>query len=146
MRRLLKVILAATASVLLVCGALLALARVTLFRHTCDRHETVLSRENRRSVASVFEACTAIVAGNEAWVDIVPPTGHRIQIFSFVPWGGEVSYRGVTAEGPFEPTATWVTPNELRISIGTVGRVLQRRTEADGVHVTYDIGVELYKP
>jgi len=146
MRRLLRVILAATASVLLVCGALLALARVTLFRHTCDSYETVLSRADRRSVAYVFEACTTFGASNTAWVDIVRSTGRRIQIFTFVPWGGEVSHRGVTAEAPFEPTATWVTPNELRISIGTVGRVLQRRTEVDGVHVTYDIGLELYKP
>jgi hypothetical protein len=50
-----------------------------------------------------------------------------------------------SAKAPFEPAATWLTPNELRISIGTVGHVLQRRTEADGVHVTYDIGEEFYK-
>lgn len=146
MRRLFKVIFAATASVLVVCGALVAVLRLTLFRHICDRYETVLSHDDRRSVAYVFEACTTIGANNEAWVDIVSPTGHRIRIFSFVPWGGEISYHGVTAKGPFEPAATWLSPNELRISIGTVGRVLQRQPEADGVHVTYDIGLELYKP
>jgi hypothetical protein len=33
----------------------------------------------------------------------------------------------------------------LRISIGTVGQVLQRQTEVGGVRVSYDIGRELYK-
>jgi hypothetical protein len=145
MRRLFKVILTASVSVLLVCGMLLAMARFGLFRHTCDRYETVLSRHTRRSVAYVFQACTTIGASNEAWVDLIPPNGHRIQIFSFVPWGGEIGYHGVTAKAPFEPAATWLTPNELLISIGTVGQVLQRRTEVDGVHITYKIGLELYK-
>ena len=145
MRRFFKVILMASASVLVVCGMLLAMLRFGLFRHTCDRYDTVLSRDTRRSVASVFEACTTIGASNEAWVDLIQPNGHRIQIFSYVPWGGEISYHGVTAKAPFEPAATWLTPNELRISIGTVCHVLQRRTESDVVHVTYDIGEELYK-
>jgi hypothetical protein len=93
----------------------------------------------------VFQACTTIGASNEAWVDLIPPNGHRTQIFSLVPWGGEIRYHGVTAKAPFEPAATWLTPNELLISIGTVGQVLQRRTEVDGVHITYKIGLELYK-
>jgi hypothetical protein len=145
MRHPFKVILIASASVLIVCGMWLALAWFGLFRHSCDRYETVLSRDARRSVAYVFQACTTIGASNEAWVDLIPPNGHRIQIFDFVPWGGEISYHGVTAKAPFEPAATWLAPDELRISIGTVGQVLQRRTEADRVHITYDIGVELYK-
>lgn len=146
MRRLLRVGLIATASVVIVCVAMYAAARFILFPHPCDHFETVLSRHvHGRSVAYVFQACTTIGASNQACVDLIPSTGRRIRIFSYVPWGGEISYKGVSAKGPFEPTATWVALNELRISIGTVDQVLQRRTEADGVHVTYDIGSELYR-
>jgi hypothetical protein len=145
MRHSFKVILMALASVLVVGGMLLATLRFGLFRHSCDHFETVISRDTHGAVASVFDACTVIGSSNVARVDLIQPNGHRIQIFTFVPWGGEISYRGVTAKSPFEPAATWLSPTDLRISIGTVGHVLQRRTEVDGVHVTYDIGAELYK-
>lgn len=96
-------------------------------------------------MAYVFEACTTIGTDTEGWVDLIPATGRRMHIFAFEPWGGETSYKGVTVKGPFEPTATWVGPNELRISIGTVARVLQQQTEVDGVRVSHAIGFELYK-
>jgi hypothetical protein len=145
MRRLLKVILMASESVLLVGCMLFAMLRFGLFRHSCDHYETVLSRDTHGSVVSVFDACTTIGSSNTARVDFIQPNGHRVELFSYVPWGGEISYHGVAAKAPFEPAATWLRPNDLRISIGTVGQVLQRRTEVDGVHLTYDIGVELYK-
>jgi hypothetical protein len=146
MRRLVKVILFGTASLAILCAVVLFVARFMLFRHPCDRFETTLSRNVQgRSVAYVFEACTTIGTVTEGRVDLIPATGPRIRIFTFVPWGGEISYKGVAVKGPFEPTATWVGPNDLRISIGTVGQVLQRQTEVDGVRVSYDIGSELYK-
>jgi hypothetical protein len=85
------------------------------------------------------DACT------REWIDLVPRNGHRVRLLTFSPWGGELTSNGVPVKGPFEPAATWESANELRISIGTVGNVQQRRTEIDGVHVTYDIGLELYK-
>jgi hypothetical protein len=79
------------------------------------------------------------------WVDMVSPNGHRVRLLTYSPWGGELSHNAMPVRGPFEPSANWVGTNELRVSIGTVGSVEQRRTDVHGVHVTYDIGLELYK-
>lgn len=146
MRLLLKVILFATASVMILCAALFVAVRFMLFPHPCDRFETMLSRDAEgRSVEYVFEACTTIGTDTEGWVDLISASGNRIHIFTFEPWGGEISHKGVRVKGPFEPAATWIGRNELRISIGTVGRVLQRQSQVDGIRVSYAIGLELYK-
>jgi hypothetical protein len=146
MRRLLRVALTVFASLLGGCALLAAIAWFLLFRNACDRAETVLSRDAKgQSVTYVFQACTTICTVTTGWVDLVPRSGHRIHLMTFVPWGGETSKDGKLATGPFEPKATWLSPNNLRISIGTVDVVSQRTTHADGVNVSSDIGQELYR-
>jgi hypothetical protein len=146
MRRPFRIILTIVATLAIACVVLVAFIRFVLFRNSCDRFETVLSKDpNGRSVNYVFQACTTIGTVTEGWVDLILPTGHRVHLLTFAPWGGEVTHDGLAVKGPFQPSAIWVGPTNLRISIGTVGKVIRRRQEADGVHVTYDVGMELYK-
>jgi hypothetical protein len=146
MRRPLKLITLVVAGLVTLGVALVLCLRVVLFRHSCDRVQTVLSQDSQGgTVISVFRACTAIGTSVEAWVDLVSPTGRRVRLLTFVPWGGESSYQGSPVTGPFEPSATWVTPTDLRISVGTVDQVIEERSEASGVHITYDIGTVLSK-
>jgi hypothetical protein len=138
MRRLLGISAAALASLAIV-GAALVVVLWSSLHDNCNRVKTALSRSDRGSVVMYVDAC------EQEWVDLVSPNGHRVRLLTFSPWGGELTHDGVPVKGPFEPSATWESANELRISIGTVGSVEQRRTEANGVHVTYDIGLELHK-
>ena len=146
MRRVLKTATLAVAGLFIIVVALVLFLKLDLFRHPCDRVQTVLSRDNQgRDIVSVFQACTAIGTSLQEWVDLVLPNGRRVRLFTFVPWGGETSYRGEPVRGPFEPSATWVSPRDLRLSIGTVNRVIQARSQAAGVRITYDVRTDLSK-
>ena len=146
MRRLVHTLTIVGISMIVVgVGAFLWL-KFGLFGDACDQVETVLSRDSQaRTVVDVFQACTAIGTSTEEWVDLVSSTGHRVRVFAFVPWGGGHPNPGPPVNGPFQPSATWLTPNDLRLSIGTVGQVLQQRSEADGVRITYDVRTDLSK-
>ena len=137
MQRWLRISAAAAASLAIVGGALLVVLWSRL-REDCNRVETALSRDDRGRAVMYVNAC------EQEWVDLVSPNGRRVRLLTFSPWGGELTHNGMPVKGPFEPSATWESANDLRISIGTVGSVGRRRTEANGVHVTYDIGLELY--
>lgn len=146
MRRLPKIVTPVAAGLVIIGIVLVLCLKLFLFRHPCDRVQTVLSRDSQgRRVVSVFEACTAVGTSVHESVDLVTPTGHRVQLFTFIPWSGETSYRGGPVTGPFKPSATWVTPSDLRLSIGTVGQVIHERSEADGVRATYDVRIDLSK-
>jgi hypothetical protein len=146
MRRLPKIMTLVVAG-LVVIGIAFALGlRLFLFRHPCDRVQTVLSRDGRgRTVVSVFDACTAVGTSVQESVDLLTPPGNRVRLFTFVPWGGEIRHQGEAVTGPFKPSATWITPSDLRLSIGTVDRVIHERSEAEGVRITYDVGTDLSK-
>lgn len=146
MRRLPKILVLALGGLLIVIVTVIVWLRLGPFRHPCDTVETVLSRDGQgRRVVSVFQACTAVGTSVQESVDLVDPTGRRVRLLTFVPWGGETSHRGVPIKGPFEPSATWRTPSDLRISVGTVEQVIEQHGEVDSVHVTYDIRTDLSK-
>ncbi len=141
-----KIVVLVTGSLLIISVALIVWLRSVPFRHPCDSVQTVLSRDSRgRSVVSVFKACTALGTSVQEWVDLVGPSGDHVHLLTFVPWGGEISYRGVPVKGPFEPSATWRTSSDLRVSIGTVEQLIDERGEVDGAHITYDIRTDLSK-
>src|SRR6185437_1446341 len=146
MRRLLKITALVLSGLIAVSVALIFALRLISSRHACDRVQTVLSRDSQgRTVVSAFQACTTIGTSTQGWVDLVLPVGRRIRLFTFVPWGGEIRYRGVSVKGPFKPSVTWLTPNDLRLSIGTVDQVTQERSEAAGIHITYAVRTDLSK-
>ena len=138
MRSWLRIGAAILASLAIVGGALLVGLR-SLLHDNCNRVETALSRIERGSAGMYVNAC------EHGRVDLVSPNGDRVRLITFSPWGGELTHDGKPVKGPFEPSANWESANELRISIGTVGHGEQRRTEANGVRVTYEVGLELYK-
>jgi hypothetical protein len=45
---------------------------------------------------------------------------------------------------PLDPSATWVSPHSLKISIGTVAAVLEQRSRISDVDISYDIGANLH--
>jgi hypothetical protein len=146
MRRLPKTLALVLAGVVIIGVVAVLCLRLVLFRHPCDRVQTVLSRDGQgRTVVSVFSACTAIGTSVQESVDLLTATGHRVRLFTFVPWSGETRYRGSPVTGPFRPSATWVTPSDLRLSIGAVDRVIEERSEAEGVRITYDVRSNLAK-
>jgi hypothetical protein len=65
-------------------------------------------------------------------------------MFSFASAASFPSYNGIQVTGPLEPAAAWISPRSLKLSIGTVGAILEQRSEVDGVQVTYDIGTNLH--
>ena len=108
--------------------------------------ETALAHDNRgRIVLATLEACTTIGTVTSERVDLVYPSGHRDRIFTFVPWGGEIRVGGITAKEPYNPSATWLSPTTLRISVGTVDSVVDQRSEVGDVKISYDLGAILYK-
>jgi hypothetical protein len=121
--------------------------RAVLLSKTCDRYQSVLSTDTQgRTLRSTFEACSFIGNQNEQWVDLELPSGKSERVMSFEPWGGEVaSLDGVDYKPPFDPVATWHGANELEISIGTIGHLLEARDNVAGVHVTYKIGAIVSK-
>ena len=146
MRRVTKTLTLVVAGLVIIGVVLVLCLRLVLFRHPCDRVQTILSRDAQgRTVVSVFSACTAIGTSVQESVDLLTPTGRRVRLFTFVPWSGETKYRGRPVTGPFQPSATWVTPSDLRLSIGTVDQVIRERTEADGVRIIYDVRTDLAK-
>ena len=146
MRRALKAVTLVLVGLIVIGVTLVLYLRLVMFRHPCNKVQTVLSRDGRgTTVVSVFRACTAVGTSVSAWVDLVSPTGSRIRLFTYVPWGGETDYRGKPVKGPFEPSATWISPSELRLSTGTIDRVIQERSDAAGVHITYEIQTDLSK-
>ncbi len=146
MRRLVHTLTIVGISMIVVgVGAFLWL-RFGLFGHACDQVETVLSRDSQsRTVVDVSQACTAIGTSTEEWVELVSSTGRRVRVLTFVPWGGEYPNGGPPVNGPFLPSVTWISSDDLQVSIGTVQQVLQQRTKAAGVRITYDIGTDLSK-
>jgi hypothetical protein len=116
-----------------------------MFRNACDRFDTVLAKDaDGRAVVYKFEACTTIGTSVDARVDLVSASGDSTTIFRFSPADGYVSYRGNPVTGSLEPSAEWLSPHSLKISIGTVAAVLDQRSEVEGVRVTYDIGTNLH--
>jgi hypothetical protein len=79
----------------------------------------------------------------EESIDLVLPSGERETIFKFAPNPGIAAYRGVKVPGPWGPEATWLAPDTLQITIGSVAGVILQRDHVQGVHVTYKIGMIL---
>lgn len=143
MRRSYKVAAIVAGSLLVVIIVGFMSLKFFLFRHPCDRLDTVLSRNsNGAKVVDVFQACTTVGTSVVERVDLVTAGGHRVRLLTFVPWDGGVP-RGVRVKAPFRPSATWLTAHDLCISIGTVDRIIQERAEAEGVHVRYDVSTVL---
>lgn len=107
----------------------------------CDREEKVLSEDGRgRSVVSLFQACTSFGTSLQGSVELRLASGKRTTIFAFVPNGGVVGCKGHSFPGSAEPTAAWIDPDTIRISLAVADSIVEKRTEVDGFHVVYDIG------
>lgn len=141
MKRLGKAVLIAAMGLTVIAAAIFVVLKYWIFRNACDRVDTVLAKDPEgRSVVYKFEACTTIGTTVDARVDLMSRSGNHNTIFRFSPAHGYV-----LATEPLEPSATWVSPHSLKISIGTVAAILEQRLEIEDVHVTYDIGTNLHE-
>jgi hypothetical protein len=97
--------------VVVLCAGYVGGMYVMLLRHSCERWETPLARDDLgHAVASTFENC--VFAGDSEWVDLIMPNGHRERVFEFSPVDGIADPR---VSEPLDPSASWVAPNVLRI-------------------------------
>ena len=110
-------------------------------RYACESWEIALAHDERDpTVVATVQDCNLMASVGSEWVDLLWPSGHRERLFEFTPWEGIADSR---VKPPFEPSAHWVKPGVLRISIGTVDGIGEQRTELDGVHMVYDIAADL---
>jgi hypothetical protein len=144
MRRGVRVLIFGGAAGAVVTAPLFVLLRFELFKHLCDQWDTVLARGSHgESVVYRLEACTILGTSVDESVDWVAPSGHRMRLFSFAPADSFADARGMPFPG-LVPSATWLSPDVLQISLGTVAAIVYQRAEVDGIHVVYAIGRNLH--
>ena len=145
MTRLRKVIWMTLLSTVVVTAGTVATLKFTPAANSCERVNSVLAQSGQGSSAVYnLEVCTNIGTIINASVDLVSSSGRRQTAFRFLPVYGLVKWRAGEVTGPAEPSAAWISPHSLRISIGTIGTVLEQRTEVGEVHVTYDMRKDLH--
>lgn len=106
----------------------------------CDDSRKELARDARGYVVeSTFSACATLSTTLDGTVELISPHGHREVIARFVPWDGRGKRGGTLLTGPFDPSAAWVSPNTLRVSLGVIGALTEKRTNVDGIDITYDV-------
>ncbi len=133
---------------LLIGVVVIATGVLTIFapaKHSCEHFDSVLARSSEGSAAVyTFELCTQMGTMANASVDVVSPSGRSETAFRFLPVYGLVKWRAGDVVGSAEPSATWSSPDSLRLSIGTVGTILEERSQVGGTHVSYDIRKNLH--
>jgi hypothetical protein len=145
MTRLPKVIGIGLLSGTVIATGTLTWLRFALVTDPCERFSRVLARSSQGSSAVYsVEICRRIGTIINASVDVVSPSGRSETAFRFLPVYGLVRWRASEVIGPAEPIANWTSPGSLRVSIGTVGTVLQQRSQVGATHVTYDIRKNLH--
>jgi hypothetical protein len=143
--RLRRVIWTALLSIVVTTAGTFATLKFMLVADPCERVNNVLARSGQGGAAVYnLEVCTNIGTIVNASVDLGSSSGRRQTAFRFLPVYGLVRWRTGEVTGPTEPSADWISPHSLRISIGTVGTVLEQRTEVGDVHVVYDIRKDLH--
>jgi hypothetical protein len=85
-------------------------------------------------VTSTFEACGGFGTTVEERIDLVAPSGRHERIMTFLPW---VGVDPAEKREPLEPLVTWTEPAAIRVTLGTVGRIIEKHDDVDGVHITY---------
>lgn len=145
MTRLRKVIWITLLSVVVIAAGTVVTLKFTPVADACERVNSVLAESGQgRSAVYSLEVCTNIGTIVNASVDVVSSSGRRQTALRFLPVYGLVKWRAGEVTGPAEPSAAWISPHSLRISIGTVATVLEQRTEIGDVDVTYDIRKDLH--
>jgi hypothetical protein len=123
----------ATAMALLIIGVLFVLL---VTRDDCDEVEKALAGgPNGQTLTWTFRACTAFGTTVEGRVYLTDRDGHRVELLRYVPYDGS---DGPPME-PLDVNASWVSPKEVAISLGTVMRVVARRSDASGTKVVVHI-------
>jgi len=131
--------IAATFAIAIIAG-LLVLRWIFNDPKACSREEKVLTTAaDGSSVVYRYEACATVGTNVLGTVSLVSPKGRRQTIISYDP-----AYSFPSSEPPLEPSAAWISPHSLRISIGTVAGVGEQRYDIADLHITYDIRVNLH--
>jgi hypothetical protein len=140
-----KVIWITLLSIVVITAGTLTTLRFAPAGDSCERLDRVLAKSDQgRSAVYSLEICTNIGTRVNASVDVVSSSGRHQTALRFLPVYGLVKWRAGEVTGPAEPSAAWISPRSLRISIGTVGTVLEQRPDMGDVQVTYDIRKDLH--
>jgi hypothetical protein len=140
-----KVSWIALLSIVVIAAGTFAMLRFSPVADSCERLDNVLAKSDQGSSAVYsLEVCTNIGTRVNASVDVVSSSGRHETAFRFLPVYGLVKWRAGEITGTAEPSAAWVSPRSLRISIGTVATVLEERPDIGDIRVTYDIRKDLH--
>jgi hypothetical protein len=132
-------------SIVVITAGTLTMLRSAPAGDSCERLDSELAKSGQgTSAVYSLEVCTDIGTRVTASVDVVSSSGRQQTAFRFLPVYGLLKWRAGEVTGTAEPSAAWVSPRSLRISIGTVGTVLEERPDIGDVRVTYDIRKNLH--
>ena len=127
-------------SIVVITAGTLATLRSVPAGDSCERLDRVLATSGQgTSAVYSLEVCTNIGTRVNASVDVVSSSGRHQTASRFLPVYGLVKWRAGEVTGTAEPSAAWVSPRSLRISIGTVETVVEQRTEIGDVRVDLHI-------
>jgi hypothetical protein len=139
--RVCEVLTATAVTVALISVATLGVVTEVIFGRTCDRLQTVLATDTQgRTVVSSVEICSTSDTATVESVSVRWPSGRQEVLLRFVPNVGMTSSSGRALSEPLEPSATWIAPGVLRISMQSVDRILDKREVINGIHVMYEMG------
>lgn len=139
-RHLLRGALFLAAAVLLVGALVFTALHSGFFKEPfCNVVEPVLAKASDGKSALYIEDCSTNGA-----VDLLWPSGHRETAFRYADADGILADRGIPLTGSRQPSAVWLSPNSLKISIGNVSAIWEQRYKVGDVVVTYDIGRNLH--
>jgi hypothetical protein len=124
---------------LAVCVVLCLLAGAWIYTHPlerCDRWEKTLSSDKQNpAVFLIEEGCSGFNNGATFSIDIPSREGRRETVFKYKDASWNAAYRNQTT-----PSVEWVSPNNLKISIGAVETVEVKLAKLDDLKISYDIG------
>jgi hypothetical protein len=102
----------------------------------CDKWEKVLSNDKQNpSVFLIEEGCSGFSNGAAFSIDIPSREGGRQTVFKYTDASWNAAYKNQTT-----PYVEWVSPNNLKISIGVVESVEVKLAKLDDLKISYDIG------
>lgn len=129
--------------VVLAAGVLTRMVGITLKEvahgHFCDDFAEVLATDTRGYVVeSKTSACTTLGTTVDGTIELTFPDGHRETVAKFLPWTGSWKKDSPQPTGPFDPTARWTSPRSLKVSLGVIDALTEKRTNVGGIDITYE--------
>jgi hypothetical protein len=119
----------------LICAAVCACAQ-------CDTFTRVLSKDNQgHTVWRIDKLCSGLLNGDMISIALSAAGGSKTTFFEYE----DVSWDADYDDDQTTPSAKWIAPDHLEISIGAVGEIVQKDSKVGDITIMYQIG-HIVKP